>query len=71
MVMLMRRETLNEVGLKGPGNRADRYRTGDGWKILMIAAAMGTSKARTSKPKDVAVASGGVTTVTESERRAI
>ena len=70
MVMLMRREARNEVGVKGPGNRADRYRTGDGWKILMIAAAMGTSKARTSKTKVVAVASGGVTTETESERPA-
>lgn len=36
----------------------------------MIAAAMGTSKARTSKTMDVAVASGGVTTGTESERPA-
>ena len=66
--MLMRREALNEVGLKGPGSRADRYRTGDGWKILMISAAIGTSKARTSKTKVVAVACGGVTTETESER---
>ena len=70
MVMLMRREAHNEVGLKGPGNRADRYRTGDGWKILMIAAAIGTSKACTSKTKDIAVASGGGTTETQSERRA-
>ncbi len=71
MAMLVRREARNEVGLKGPGNRADRYRTGDGWKILMIAAAMGTSNARTSKTKVVAVASGGVTTETESERLAV
>ena len=71
MVMLMRREAGNEVGLKGPGSRADRYRTGDGWKILMIAVAIGTSKDRTSKTKVVAVASGGVTTETESERLAV
>ncbi len=69
MFMLMRREALNEVGLKRPGKRADSYRTGTGWKILMIVPAVGTRKAHTSKTKVVAVASGGVTTETESERR--
>ena len=37
----------------------------------MIAVAIGTSKDRTSKTKVVAVASGGVTTETESERLAV
>ncbi len=84
MVMLMRREALNEVGLKRPSNPTDRYRTEDEWKIVLTAEAMGTSKAPTSKTKIPAVGSGrgkcvhllplrpafsgGVATVTESER---
>ena len=70
MVMPMRRDVSDQVRLKRPGNPADSYRTGDGWEILMIAAAIGTRKAHTSKTKILAVAFGGVTTGTESERPA-
>lgn len=70
MSRLRHRDVSDEVGLKGPGNPADSYRTTDGWNTLMYAASLRRRKAHTSNPKVFVVAPPGFATVTENERRA-